>query len=86
MLVKNAFSVLINSSQVDELPKRIVAHNRKDHLYNDLNGWNWHDSGSTLEARFLKQLRYVLWYIDDHHSVFESRPMAIPDMMQSFYG
>ncbi len=29
MLVKNAFSVLMNSSQVDELPKRIVAYNKR---------------------------------------------------------
>ncbi len=52
----------------------------------EMKGWKWHDSGSTLGARFLKQLRDVLWYIDGHHSVFESRSMAIPDVLQSFSG
>lgn len=91
LTAKNAFSVLLSTSQVDQLPKKVVAHN-KEYLYNDLidlfekNDWKWCDCGNTLGASFLKQLRDVLWYIDGHRSVFENRSITILSTFKSFTG
>ena len=88
---KNAFEVMMMSqkslARKSELPVRI-----EDRMFNDLvdlfeeKRWKWSDGGDTHGSNFISNLRDALWYIDGHHSTFETRSCSIPEPFDRFEG
>ena len=94
---KNAFEIMMMSqkslARKSELPSRIDRpRNNKDKMFNDLvdlfeeKQWKWSDGGDTHGSNFISNLRDGLWYIDGHHSTFETRSCSIPEPFDRFEG
>ena len=46
----------------------------------------WHIDSVSIDEMFVQKLTKALWYLDPHHSKFESRHIHIPDVFKKFSG
>ena len=92
----NAFVIMAASQRRLQLgdtglPFAAEVKDGRDRMYNDLLGLmremgvKWSDP-RVFGATFLKNLRDVLWYIDDHHDTIAAQVPAVPKVFAKFNG
>ena len=80
------------AEKVSVLPKKVLACNKKDKLFNDIlqliekEGLVWRasevDNGTASTA--VRTLRDALWYIDGHHHTLADRSCDVPQVFEGF--